>query len=228
MNRAPSATRETPLSPSQRAGLQAAAVHGEGHVPPCLPDVELRQLAVLGLIETLGAGPEDRFGPLFRAARYGITEAGRSRARREPLPQLLLVPCSMGKAQVPAAPAAEMYVGAYHVAARKAASAVAADGSAQVLTLSAKYGLLRDDDRVLHYDLRAGQNGTVSARTLARQAHFLGVSAARVTVFAGRAYADLAATIWPALEHPLRGLGIGRQLAFFAALYRPARRSSRP
>ncbi|GGU49461.1 DUF6884 domain-containing protein [Streptomyces violascens] len=224
----PAAARASQLSASQRAGLHAAAVHGEGHIPACLPANEARQLAELGLIEALGACLDPRFGPLTRAPSYRITRAGRSRARREPLPQVLLVPCSMGKAEAPAAPAGEMYVGPYHVAARKAAAAAAADGSAQVLTLSAKFGLLRDEDRILHYDLRAGQNGTVSAYVLARQARFLGVSAARVTVFAGRSYADLAATIWPTLEHPLRGLGIGQQLAFFADLYRPSRRSGLP
>ncbi|MFG2210541.1 DUF6884 domain-containing protein [Streptomyces sp. NPDC048638] len=222
------AANQAPLGASQRAGLHAAAVHREGHVPPSLPDSEARQLAELGLIEVLGAVPEARFGPLTRAARYAITGAGRSRARREPLPRVLLVPCSMGKADVPAGPAAEMYVGSYHVAARKAAAAAAADGAAQVLTLSAKFGLLRDEDRILHYDLRAGQRGTVSPQVLARQAHFLGVSAGRVTVFAGRSYAALAATIWPALEHPLKGLSIGQQLAFFADLYRPSRRTGLP
>ncbi|WP_159047716.1 DUF6884 domain-containing protein [Streptomyces sp. WM6378] len=202
-------------------------MHGEGHIPACLPANEARQLAELGLVQALSTGLDTRFGPLTRAPSYRITRAGRSRAQRAPRPQVLLVPCSMGKAEVPAAPAGEMYVGPYHVAARKAAAAAAeaADGSAQVLTLSAKFGLLRDEDPILHYDLRAGQNGTVSPHVLARQAHFLGVSAARVTVFAGRSYADLAAAIWPTLEHPLRGLGIGQHLAFFADLYRPSRRT---
>lgn len=216
---------EAPLTAPQRAGLHTAAVHAEGHVPPSLPDAEVRGLAELGLVEMLGAATADRFGPLTRAARCAITDAGRSRARFEPLPQVLVVPCSMGKADVPVAAAAEMYVGSYHVAARKAARAAASDGSALVLTLSAKFGLLRDEDRILHYDLRAGQTGTVSPRVLARQAHFLGVSAARVTVFAGKAYADLARTIWPALEHPLAGRGIGEHLAYFADLYRPSRLS---
>ncbi|MCX4826540.1 hypothetical protein OG883_43670 [Streptomyces sp. NBC_01142] len=211
------------LSAPQRAGLHAAAVHAEGHVPPSLPVAEVHRLAALGLVEVLATDAHPRFGPLTRAPRHRITGAGRRRARWEPLPQVLLVPCSMGKLDVPVAPAAEMYVGPYHVAARKAAAAASADGSALVLTLSAKFGLLRDEDRILHYDLRAGQNGTVSPRVLARQAHFLGVSAARVTVFAGRAYADLARTIWPALEHPLAGRGIGEHLAYFADLYRPSR-----
>lgn len=188
-----------------------------------MPDAEARELAELGLVETIAAGGTDRLGPLTRAPRFRITGRGRDRARAEPLPSVLLVPCSMGKLDVPVAPAAEMYVGSYHVAARRAAAAESADGSAQVLTLSAKFGLLRDEDRILHYDLRAGDSGTVTPQVLARQAHFLGVSAARVTVFAGKAYADLARTIWSGLEHPLEGRGIGQQLAFFADLYRPGR-----
>lgn len=211
------------LSARQRAGLHAAAVHAEGHLPPSVPDSEVHELAEQGLVEPIAANAADRFGPLARAPRFHITGRGRDRTRTEPLPQVLIVPCSMGKLDVPVAPAGEMYVGSYHVAARRAAAAASADGSAQVLILSAKFGLLRDDDRILHYDLRAGNSGTVSPQVLARQAHFLGVSAARVTVFAGKAYADLARTIWPGLEHPLEGRGIGQHLAFFAALYRPGR-----
>ncbi|MFE9619544.1 DUF6884 domain-containing protein [Streptomyces sp. NPDC006384] len=198
-------------------------MHAQGYLPPSVPDPEVRELAELGLVESIAAGGTDRFGPLTRAPRFRISERGRDRARAEPLTQLLLVPCSMGKLDVPAAPAGEMYVGSYHVAARRAAAAASANGSAQVLILSAKFGLLRDEDRILHYDLRAGDSGTVTRQALARQAHFLGVSAARVTVFAGKAYADLARTIWPGLEHPLEGRGIGQHLAFFAALYRPGR-----
>ncbi|MFE7485056.1 DUF6884 domain-containing protein [Streptomyces sp. NPDC057552] len=214
-----------PLGDRQRAGLHAAAVHAEGHVPPSVPDPEVQELGELGLVETIDAGGSDRFGPLSRAPRFRITSRGRDRVRAEPLPKVLVVPCSMGKIDVPVAPACEMYVGSYHVASRRAAAAASAGGAAQVLTLSAKFGLLLDEDRILHYDLRAGDSGTVAPEVLARQAHFLGVSAARVTVFAGKAYADLARTVWPGLEHPLEGRGIGQHLAFFADLYRPGRRA---
>lgn len=130
----------------------------------------------------------------------------------------------MGKLDVPVAPAGEMYVGSYHVASRRAAEAASSGGAAQVLTLSAKFGLLLDEDRILHYDLRAGDSGTVAPEVLVRQAHFLGVSAARVTVFAGKAYAELARQEFrPGLEHPLEGRGIGQHLAFFADLYRHGR-----
>ncbi|MER8119107.1 DUF6884 domain-containing protein [Streptomyces sp. NPDC094031] len=213
-----------PISDRQRAGLHAAAVHAQGHVPPSVPDPEVRELGEAGLIETIAAAGTARFGPLSRAPRFRITSRGRDRLRAEPLPEILVVPCSMGKLDVPVARAGEMYVGSYHVASRRAAAAASAGGAAQILTLSAKFGLLRDEDRILHYDLRAGDSGTVAPEILARQAHFLGVSAARVTVFAGKAYADLARTVWPALEHPLEGRGIGQHLAFFADLYNPGRR----
>ncbi|MEO3976804.1 DUF6884 domain-containing protein [Streptomyces sp. CAU 1734] len=208
---------------AQRAGLHAAAVHSEGHLPPSVPAPDVRALVGLGLIRSLSGAVPAGPGPLTRAARHRITGVGLRRARQEQLPQVLVVPCSRRKADAAVAPAGEMYVGPYHVAARRAADAVAADGASLLLILSAKFGLLREDDRVLHYDLRAGQDGTVSPRVLAVQAHLLGVSAAHVTVFAGKAYADLARTVWPGLEHPLAGRGIGEHLAFFANLYRPAR-----
>ncbi|TLQ39290.1 DUF6884 domain-containing protein [Streptomyces marianii] len=191
-------------------------------MPPSLADAEGYALTELGLVEPITAETCARFGPLTRAPRFRATPAGRTRMRFEPLPEVLLVPCSAAKSDAPIAAARDMYVGSYHVAARRAAAAAVAagDGSARVLTLSAKFGLLLDGDRILRYDLRAGEDGTVSPQVLARQAHLLGVSAARVTVFAGKAYADLARTIWPSLQHPLVGMGIGEHLAFFASLYR--------
>ncbi|MFF9785702.1 DUF6884 domain-containing protein [Streptomyces nigrescens] len=214
------------LSTFQRAGLHAAAMHSEGHVPPSLAEGDLHQLSELGLIAPLAPRvPRPPHGPLARGPRYRITSAGRSRARFEPLPQVLLVPCSMRKADVPAAPAGEMYVGSYHQASRRAAVA-AAGAQGQVLILSAKFGLLRAEDRIFKYDLRAGQIGTVTRAVLARQAHHLAVSAAAVTVLAGKKYADLARQVWPDLEHPLAGArGIGDHLAYFADLYAPHRRA---
>ncbi|MER6442322.1 hypothetical protein ABT275_39240 [Streptomyces sp. NPDC001185] len=90
--------------------------------------------------------------------------------------------------------------------------------------LSAKFGLLRAEDRILHCDLRAGQHGTVAVDVLRHQAHALAVSGAEMTVLAGKAYAALARCAWPDLHHPLTGArGIGEHLAFFACLYRPGR-----
>lgn len=121
-----------------------------------------------------------------------------------------------------------MYCGSYHRAARRAANALATGPYSQVLVLSAKFGLLQTGDRILHYDMRAGQHGTVTGEVLRRQAHYLAVSGAEATVLAGKAYAALARSAWPALHHPVDGArGIGDHLAFFASLYGPAGRGLR-
>ncbi|MGW1002220.1 DUF6884 domain-containing protein [Streptomyces sp. NPDC001118] len=209
------------LTPLQRAGLHTAAVHPEGHLPASLGDSELRALAALGLASPLASRSQPA-GMLSRAARFRITGAGRGRIVSEPLPRVYVVPCSSAKSSAPIAPAGEMYVGSYHRAARRAALSQLGPGDRLVI-LSAKFGILRLEDHILRYDLRAGQRGTVSGSVMERQAHHLALRAAEVTVFAGKTYAALARQVWPDLAHPLsRARGIGDHLAFFAGLYASA------
>ncbi|WP_217223137.1 DUF6884 domain-containing protein [Streptomyces anulatus] len=221
---------ETPsgsLTTLQRAGLHAAALHSGGHLPPCVPIADLVGLVARGLADPVPRQPD---GAFTRSPRCLISGRGREHAAREPHPQLILVPCSSAKLDLPLAPAWEMYRGSYHRAALRAAHALAAGGvGTQILVLSAKFGLLQAEDHILHYDLRAGQRGTVTAGVLRRQAHHLAVSGAEVTVLAGKAYATLAREMWPRLRHPLTGSrGIGDHLAFFASLYGPGRQTGPP
>ncbi|MCX4784041.1 MULTISPECIES: DUF6884 domain-containing protein [unclassified Streptomyces] len=215
------------LSWAQRAGLHSAAVHPAGDVPASLADSELYGLERLGLIGEIGPRLR-RLGPHTRAAQFRINAAGRTRVLGEALPRVVVVPCSNTKSAAPAGAAGEMYIGSYHRAARRAAETQAGPDS-QLLVLSAKFGLLRPQDHILRYDLRAGQRGQVPRAVLLSQAHHLAVGVADVTVFAGKAYANLARTVWPALAHPLAGArGIGDHLAFFADLYAPDRRGGAP
>lgn len=207
------------LTAGQRAGLHAAVVHPRGHLPPSVPVRDLISLVDLGLAEPVARQPA---GMHARSPRCLITRQGRERTAHEPRTRLILVPCSSAKSDLPVAEAHEMYRGSYHRAARRAADALAASPDTHVLVISAKFGLLRAEDRILHYDLRAGQQGTVTGEMLRRQAHYLAVSGAEVTVLAGKAYAALARDVWPALHHPVAdSRGIGDHLAFFASLYSP-------
>ncbi|MFK0047903.1 DUF6884 domain-containing protein [Streptomyces sp. NPDC090741] len=206
------------LSWGQRAALRTALVHPAGHVPAAAVEEDLQILEHLGLIEPIA--PDGTYDPgLALAARWVLSAAGRIRAAATPRPRLIVVPCSMRKSGQAVAPAGEMYTGSYHLAARKAAFALCGEES-RPLILSAKYGLLRLEDRILDYDLKAGQAGTVTAAGLRRQAHHLAVSGCRTTVLAGKQYAEIARHVWPDLHHPLAGArGIGDHLSYFAVRY---------
>ncbi|MGW1290813.1 DUF6884 domain-containing protein [Streptomyces sp. NPDC002586] len=220
--------RPAVLTASQRSALHAAALHEEGHLPPVVSRADQVRLEALGLAVGLSGRPErERVAVHSISPRCRITTAGRSRALQEPRARLWVIPCSAAKLDVAAAPAGEMYIGSYHVAARRAALACVSDAS-ELVVLSAKFGLVRLDDRILHYDMKAGRKGTVTGKVLRRQAHLMALSGATVTVLAGKAYAQLAREVWPGLHHPVAGArGIGDHLAYFADLYAPRRRRAR-
>ncbi|GAB2468358.1 hypothetical protein GCM10027187_40690 [Streptosporangium sandarakinum] len=136
--------------------------------------------------------------------------------------RVVIVPCGGKKADTTTAvPAADLYVGSYHRAARRAADTLTAGGG-RVLILSALHGLVPLDQLVAPYELRAGQAGTVTGETLHAQAAALGITDADVTVLGGRAYVELARQVWPNLNAPLAGTrGIGEQMARLAAIYKP-------
>lgn len=213
------------LSPAQVAAMHAAALHADGAVPASIAAADRYVLTARGLLEDV-ANSTAAVHSLTPRSR--ITATGKRLARHLPRERLVLVPCAARKALRPVAPAAAMYTGSYHRAAVRAAKALTTHGG-RWLIVSARYGLLRPDDRILHYDLRAGQSGTVSAATLRRQAHHLAVTGADVTVLAGQQYTRLLQAIWPALHHPLAGArGIGDHLAYFATLYGTAASEDRP
>lgn len=193
-----------------RAEVQAAMLHPHGELPVSATPGDVEILEGFGLIA--GAGGACSSWP------WAVTELGRRVASAWPREQAVVIPCSYRKEPLPAGPAGVMYArGSYHRAARRAAQAMTAGGG-QWAVLSAKYGLLRPQDVILTYDLRAGQPGTVSGQVLARQAHHMAISGALVTVLAGQAYGDLVSGVWPQAHRPLSGMrGIGEHLRYFAA-----------
>ncbi|MFI1530860.1 DUF6884 domain-containing protein [Streptomyces griseus] len=217
-------TARASLSWEQRAGLSAARLDPAGVVPAAVRGNALAELVRLGLAEPLDGVDAEKVHLHCRVPQFRITPAGRGLAAAVPGPRLLVVPCAMRKSGQAAGPAEDIYTGSYHLAARRAAAALAGhDG--RIVILSAKFGLLHPGDRILDYDLRAGQAGTVTAPTLLRQARHMAVTGCRVTVLAGSRYADLAREVWSGIEHPLAGArGIGDHLSYFAALYRPVLR----
>lgn len=133
----------------------------------------------------------------------------------EQVDEVVIVSC--GAEKLPhAAPAGELYTSAYHADNRAAAAAIAGRTGARVFILSALHGLLALDQVVEPYNLRMGQPGAVTVDQLRRQAAALGIRAARVTVLAGRAYADMVSAVWPDAARPYdgsRGLGDHRARA---------------
>lgn len=128
--------------------------------------------------------------------------------------EVVIVPCGGRKLDRPA-PAGDLYTGSYHQACRRAAAA----RGGRVLILSALHGLLPLNQEIAPYDLRMGQPGSVTPAKVREQAAALGILDARVTVLAGRAYADVVSAVWPDADRPLDGTrGIGAHLARLAAI----------
>jgi hypothetical protein len=123
---------------------------------------------------------------------------------------LYLIACSMSKLDR-AAPAAELYTGQAFKLSMKAAKAAGAD----VLILSALYGVLEPDDIIDPYECYLGglpaMDRAIWAITTAAQ---LAPHRERFAVIlAGRHYAA-ACSDFANKREPLKGLGIGRQLSF--------------
>jgi hypothetical protein len=114
-------------------------------------------------------------------------------------------------------PARELYVGSYFRACLAAALAITP--AQRVRILSAKHGLLTLEEPVAPYELRMGDPGAVTPADVAVQAQAQGLcSGEPVLVLAGRAYASVAARVWPHAVDALAGTrGIGEQLARLAA-----------
>ena len=114
-----------------------------------------------------------------------------------------------------------MYVGSYHRASRRAADALAAAfPGTRVMILSARYGLLALDDRIMQYQTRLGDARAVTSAGLVEQAEQLGLrDTTDVVALMPKAYAAFARIVWPQATTPLAGSrGIGEQLRRLTAI----------
>lgn len=134
--------------------------------------------------------------------------------------ELIVIPCGARKLDRPAR-AADMYVGSYHRACRRAADALRPD---RLLILSARHGLLGLDDEIEPYDTPHGAADAVPARVVREQAVRLGIeSLDPVVVLGGARHVALAKTVWPHARTPLSGTrGMGEQVARLAEMARSA------
>ncbi|MGP3950823.1 DUF6884 domain-containing protein [Streptomyces sp. 7N604] len=146
-------------------------------------------------------------------------------------PRVVIVACGGRKStSKQPIPAGQMYTGSYHLALRRAADALTHGGrTGRVFILSALHGLLALEDPITPYDLRMGDEGSVTSGQLRQQAIDLGVIGAEATVLGPRAYVEASRTVWPDLTAPLEGSrGIGEQLGRLADIYRPSHTAQVP
>lgn len=131
-------------------------------------------------------------------------------------PQLVVIPCGSRKLGSPAR-SADMYVGSYHRACRKAADALR---PGLLLILSARHGLLDLDDVIEPYDTPHGAADAVTGQVLLEQATARGiVRLDPVVALGGARHVALVRSVWPHVRTPLAGArGMGEQMARLAAL----------
>lgn len=131
-------------------------------------------------------------------------------------PELVVIPCGSRKLGRPAR-AADMYIGSYHRACRRAAEALRPE---RLLILSAGYGLLDLDDIIEPYDTPHGAAGAATAERLLEQAAERGiVHLDPVVTLGGARHTALVHTVWPYARTPLAGTrGMGEQMARLAAI----------
>jgi hypothetical protein len=114
---------------------------------------------------------------------------------------LAIIPCGARKRDG-THPASSLYTGSYFTAALR----WAARNASTTLILSAKHGLLTLDQPTETYDLRLGQEGSVTAKHVRQQAGALGLlDYPAVAVVGGKAYRDLARQVWPHASSPVDG-----------------------
>lgn len=112
-----------------------------------------------------------------------------------------------------AAPACDLYQGQ----AFKAARHIAEQNRADYWILSAKHGLIHPDTMTAPYDDYLGAMTTAQRRTwgamVCQQIEAANLAGKPATILAGKHYAAPIAHLFPTLDLPLAGLGIGQQLS---------------
>jgi len=111
-----------------------------------------------------------------------------------------------------AAPACDLYQGQAFKAARQLAEKHRAD----YWILSAKHGLIHPDTITAPYNDYLGAMNkaqrTIWGAMVCEQIKAAGLTSRAAVILAGKHYADPIAHLFPTLDRPLAGLGIGQQL----------------
>jgi hypothetical protein len=130
---------------------------------------------------------------------------------------LVIVPCGKAKQHV-AAPAGELYTGAFHRACLRYARILTVPE--RILILSGKYGLLELDAVIEPYEERIKPSMSVIVRQQAVERRLLG---AAVVALGGADYRAVCRAVWPACAIPMAGLGgMGKMLAWLSQQVRCA------
>ncbi|MGW3915883.1 DUF6884 domain-containing protein [Streptomyces sp. NPDC005070] len=131
-------------------------------------------------------------------------------------PELVIIPCGSRKLERPAR-AADLYIGSYHRACRRAADALRPE---RLLILSARYGLLDLDDIIEPYDTPHGAAGATTSQLLLRQATERDIVLLDpVVALGGARHTALVHAVWPHARTPLRGTrSMGEQMARLAVM----------
>lgn len=128
---------------------------------------------------------------------------------------ICIIPCGKAK-QEHASPAHAMYIGGYHKMCRRYAQTFASNEA--IFILSAKYGLLANDDIVQPYSLTLGQAGSVTAHYVNQQAERFGISDETCVALGGVRYTKLCQAVWPTASVPLAGKNLFEQMHIMSEL----------
>lgn len=128
---------------------------------------------------------------------------------------ICIIPCGKAK-QEHASPAHAMYIGGYHKMCRRYAQTFA--NNDRIFILSAKYGLLANDDIVQPYSLTLGQAGAVTAYYVIQQAQRFGILDETCVALGGVRYTKLCQEVWQAASVPLFGKNLFEQMHIMSDL----------
>src|SRR5436309_1888512 len=107
---------------------------------------------------------------------------------------IVVIPCSQAKAAT-AGPARDLYTGSTFRAALRAAATLTTPD--RILVLSARHGLLGLDEWVEPYNVRIGQDGSVTPAVIRAQAEGRGIADAELVAIVPSAYWAVLAEAFP-------------------------------
>lgn len=121
----------------------------------------------------------------------------------------VITPCG-AKKRTGIYPAYALYVGPYYTACL--AYALSITDRSHIYILSAKHGLLSLEQKVISYNLKMGQPGSITADRVKEQAKQYKIQSP-IICLGGSLYTGIAKAVWPDALTPLSGVGgIGKQL----------------